>query len=264
MYKLHLGSSPLIISIPHSGVKIPNELDSLMTPVAERLQDTDWYVDRLYEFAKALNATVVSAELSRYVVDLNRDPTGNSLYPGQFTTGLCPTTTFMNEPLYTDDSVVNEVEINRRVTEYWQPYHREIQNQLSRVKSEHGYALLFDAHSIASRVPALFDGQLPDLNYGTFNGKSCAVSISKLLECLNTHEFSSVLNGRFKGGYITRHYGNPGNNIHAVQLELSQATYMNEATGEWDEPKAQSIQAVLKQLCLALIDWKPATINTSS
>jgi len=262
MYKLHLGKSPLVISIPHAGLVIPEQVKVHMTQEAARLVDTDWFVDKLYEFAKDLDVTIIAAELSRYVIDLNRDPDGVSLYPGQFTTGLCPLETFDKHALYKSDYLLDEQEVAHRRQQYWQPYHDEIIQQTSRVRALHGHCVLLDGHSIASEVPTLFDGQLPDLNFGTFNGASADEDLADALNKLDMMGYSSIFNGRFKGGYITRHYGKPEQSIHAIQLEISQATYLNESNRQWHSDKASALQAYLKQLCHTLIHWKPATIKS--
>ena len=264
MVKVHEGNSALIISVPHAGTEIPDDIRRSMTAIAANVQDTDWYVDRLYQFAKQLDATMIVATLSRYVIDLNRDPQDNSLYPGQFTTSLCPVMTFNQEQLYASENVPSEEQICHRREQYWQPYHDQITAQISRIKSHHGHAVLLDAHSIASRVPELFTGQLCDLNFGTFNGQSCDAVLETLVEAIDHAGFSAVLNGRFKGGFITRHYGAPEQQIHAIQLELSQATYMNEETKQWDPAKATRLQQYLGELCQQLIAWKPATIATNT
>ena len=239
IYTLTRGTAPLLISIPHLGTRLPAEVRAQLTDVATVLQDTDWHLDLLYGFAAELGATVLQAEVSRYAVDLNRPPNDVSLYPGQTTTRLCPTETFHGEPLYLDDEqdpdaigqshAITPAERERRLQTYWQPYHAALQAELGRLRSAHDNVLLWDAHSIASVLPRLFDGKLPDLNFGTAGGQSCATTlIEQVRACTERYPFSQVLNGRFKGGYITRHYGEPVRGIHAIQLEMSQYLYMSE------------------------------------
>ena len=224
------GSAPLLISIPHVGTAIPSDIASRMTDAALRTPDTDWHLDRLYSFAQALGASVLRANYARYVVDLNRPPDDANLYPGQNTTGLCPVDTFDSEPLYREGCTPDAAEIALRRARYWQPYHDQLATELMRLRSEHKSVVLWDAHSIRSVVPRFFEGTLPALNFGTANGLSCDPLLSEsILNCVADHEqFTHALNGRFKGGYITRNYGNPASGIHAIQLEMAQNTYMHE------------------------------------
>jgi len=233
IFTLHQGEIPLLISIPHLGTTLPAEIIPSFTPEASVLSDTDWNLDRLYEFAKGLGASVLGATVSRYAIDLNRPLTGESLYPGQTTTGLCPTETFRGVALYPASYVLDSVEIERRMRQYWQPYHNALQEELSRLRKKHRHVLLWEAHSIASVLPRLFDGKLPDFNFGTNDGATCDPSImAAVLMPLSMASpampFTHVLNGRFKGGYITRHYGNPDRGVHTIQLEMCQSLYMNE------------------------------------
>ncbi len=229
-YTFSEGTLPLLISIPHLGTDIPDDLQAGMTAVAALRQDTDWHLDRLYAFAQAMGASVLRARVSRYVIDLNRPPDGRSLYPGRTTTGLCPTETFRGEPLYPPEGAPDAAEQARRLARYWQPYHDRLRDALDALKARHGTVLLWDAHSIASTLPRLFDGRLPDLNFGTADGASCAPAIiDAVMQVAGTGAYTHVLNGRFKGGYITRHYGAPAQGVHAIQLEKSQLIYMDEA-----------------------------------
>jgi len=242
------GRRPILISMPHNGVQIPDKIKSQMTESAKKLVDTDWYLDKLYQFAIDQGCYLINPLYSRYVIDLNRPQNDENLYPGQNTTGLCPTTQFDNQPIYKTDAQPNQQAINRRVEKYWQPYHEKLANCLQQLKSEFGQALLFEAHSIKSKVPRFFDGQLLDLNFGDFNGQSCSEILSQRLTDWQIDDYSKIMNGRFKGGYITRAYGEPNNNIHAIQLELSQATYMDEEKLQYHQVKSQKIEKTLKKL----------------
>ncbi len=248
------GNSPLLISMPHVGVAIPDDIALHMTDQAKKLVDTDWYVDWLYNFLDEMDCSVLCARYSRYVIDLNRNPGGGSLYPGQSETGLCPTTSFDNAALYLKGQKPDNTEITRRKELYWQPYHDRLRAELNRIKAQYGYALLWDAHSIKSHVPRFFDEQLPDLNLGSGGGTSCAPALAdKLLATATASPYTAVLNGRFKGGYITRHYGDPENNIHAIQLEISQITYMDEAPAfTCQKDRADRLRPVLKAMISAL------------
>lgn len=227
-YRFRPGRTPLLVSMPHTGTSIPKPLMRYLTPAALALPDTDWHLEKLYDFLEEIGASVLIATHSRYVVDLNRPPDNANLYPGQDTTPLVPIDTFHKEPLYQPGREPTESEIAGRVATYWQPYHVKLAEELGHLREKYDYALLWDAHSIFSEVPRFFRGKLADLNLGTADGTSCGAGIGEAL--LNkVSDCSAVLNGRFKGGYITRTYGDPANGIHAVQLELSEATYMDES-----------------------------------
>lgn len=218
-----------MISIPHLGTEIPSDILGQMTDIAGVTADTDWHLDLLYDFAANMGASVLGARFSRYVVDLNRPASGESLYPGQTTTGLCPSETFRGEPLYPDGGAPDAAEVERRLKAYWHPYHAKLRQELDRLKARFGHVLLWEAHSIASVLPRLFEGKLPDLNIGTNSGNSCdARVLDALTAALPAQRFTWVANGRFKGGHITRAYGQPSQGVHAVQLEMCQSTYMNE------------------------------------
>jgi len=248
---LQRGRVPLLISLPHDGSFIPADLAARMRPAARRSPDTDWHVGRLYEpLAHALGASLLKPLASRYVIDLNRPADGHALYPGQRETGLVPTIGFDGEPLYLDGETPERGEVQQRINEYWRPYHQAISEELVGLCAEHGRAVLWEGHSIRSRVPLLFEGRLPDFNLGTASGASCGVALQAQLQaCLAAQSrFSFAVNGRFKGGYITRHYGNPDAHVQAVQLELAQLNYMDEGTFEYDEGKAVAVQALISQL----------------
>lgn len=224
------GRSPLLISMPHVGTHLPEPIAARMTPQALELPDTDWHLERLYDFADAIGASVLAATHSRYVVDLNRPPDGANLYPGQDTTGLCPLDTFAKAPVYRGGQEPTDSEIAARVQTCWRPYHARLSEELASLKRRHGCALLWEAHSILSELPRFFSGRLPDFNLGTADGASCGPGIGEALlkVAQRAAGYSAVLNGRFKGGYITRHYAKPNESVHAVQLELASTTYMDE------------------------------------
>ena len=258
VYELHRGASPLIVSMPHSGLELPAQLAARMTPVANSLKDTDWHIPQLYDFVKAMGATVIKANFSRYVVDLNRPANGESLYPGQATTGTCPVITFQDEPLYLPGQEFDDSELSQRIATYWQPYHSALAAEIERVKAMHGHCVLYDAHSIRSQVPRLFDGTLPVLNLGTARGDSCTPPLSDKLEAVlaDQCQFDWVANGRFVGGYITRHYGSPANKVQGVQMELAQNAYMQEDNSNAYCPqRAGQLQTVLREIMGILVNW---------
>lgn len=226
-FRFQRGRVPLLVSMPHTGTYVPDELRKRLTPAALALPDTDWHLERLYDFLDELGASRLVATHSRYVVDLNRPPDDANLYPGQDTTGIVPEDTFSKERVYLAGREPTNDEIIERIETCWHPYHAKLKQTLEELKAEHGYALLWDAHSIVSRCPRFFQGKLPDLNLGTADGRSCAPGVGEAL--LKAVEgYSAVLNGRFKGGYITRRYGDPASRVQAVQLEMACCTYMDE------------------------------------
>lgn len=252
------GSTPLLVSIPHCGTHVPDDIAARLTPAARALPDTDWHVDRLYDFAAGLGAGVLAATHSRYVIDLNRPPDDRPLYPGADSTGLCPTTTFADEPIYANGDNPRNDEVARRIETYWRPYHDRIGDVLTELRARHGVALLFEAHSIRSEVPRFFEGRLPDLNLGTAGGGSSDPGLVRRLVslCDGAHDYSHVLNGRFKGGYITRAHGRPEDGVHAIQLELSQATYMIEDPPFTYLPeRAGRVRPLLRSLLTEMLDW---------
>ncbi len=250
------GTSPLVISVPHAGTGLPPELASQLTPLALTVPDTDWHVGELYGFAAALGTTVIVARQSRYLIDLNRPPDDAALYTAAPQTGLCPALSFAGEPLYLDGrAAVPAAEAARRRTLYWQPYHAELRAQLNAARAKHGYALLLDAHSIRSVVPRLFEGRLPDINIGTNDGRSCSPRLTEALRARleAMPRWSHVVDGRFKGGHITRHYGQPAQGVHALQIELAQCSYMDEAEGAYHAARAAPLQELLQALLKALL-----------
>jgi N-formylglutamate deformylase len=260
-YRFRAGTAPLLVSMPHVGTYVPAELAARMTDAALFLPDTDWHLERLYDFLDALGASVLVATHSRYVIDLNRPPDNASLYPGQDTTGLVPIDTFARAAVYRDGALPTDAEISSRVAQFWHPYHAQLERELERLRAAHGYALLWDAHCIASRVPRFFPGRLPDLNLGTADGASCASGVEAAVAAVAhaAPAYSAVLNGRFKGGYITRRYGRPDAGVHAVQLELAEIIYMDEAPPyEFDEVRAARLRPYLLAMLKKMLEVAPA------
>jgi len=250
------GTAPLLVSMPHIGTDIPPELRGDYVPRALTLEDTDWRLDRVYNCLPALGASVLRPRYSRYVIDLNRPPDDAPMYPGASNTELCPTRFFSGDPLYLPGREPSPEERWRRRAIYWEPYHQALRRELERIKAEHGYALLWDAHSIRSEIPWLFEGTLPDLNIGTADGASADPAITQAVAAAAARyaDVSQVVNGRFKGGYITRNYGNPKHHVHALQLEMCQSLYMSEKPPyEYDQALAQGIQPVLKDMLAAAL-----------
>ena len=254
------GEAPLILSLPHTGTDIPDPIEwRLATPGIGR-KDTDWRIDQLYGFARELDATTVRTRLSRTVIDVNRDPSGASLYPGRATTELLPTTTFDGGALYRHGEQPDAAEVERRRAAYFDPYHQALAAELARLRASHPRVIVWDAHSIRSRVPRLFLGELPVLNLGTNEGQSCDPALREVLCSLCAGSgFSWVADGRFKGGWITRHYGQPEAGVHAVQIELAQRGYMDEdRPGAWDPARAAPLQAALRRMLEAAVGWARA------
>lgn len=249
------GDGPVVLAMPHTGTHVPEAIFARLTPRGQVLSDTDWHIDRLYE-GLLPGATVVRATFHRYVIDANRPPSGESLYPGQNTTGLVPLTDFDGDPLWTDPPDAAEVEARRR--DWHAPYHAALAAELERVRARHGVAILYDCHSIRSRIPFLFDGLLPDFNVGTNGGTTCAPAIEAAVArlCAGAEGYTSVLNGRFKGGWTTRHYGRPAEGLHAVQMELAQSTHLaTEAPPfAYDPAKAERLRRPLGAILATLQD----------
>ena len=250
IFTLHQGTAPLLVSVPHDGTFVPDDIAQRLTPAARRVPDTDWHIARLYAFARELGASMIVPTHSRYVVDLNRSEDDVSLYPGQNTTGLCPVVRFSGEPVYLQGREPTPEEIAERVERYWRPYHQALRMELDRLRAVHGRAVLWEGHSIRGELPFLFQGRLADMNLGTAAGTSCSPALQQRLEAVlaGQEEFDSVVNGRFKGGHITRHYGDPASGIEAVQMETSQRAYMDEASFAYDEAKAARAQALIRRL----------------
>jgi len=247
-FRFQSGESPLLISVPHDGREIPADISDRMTDIGRAIPDTDWHVAKLYDFATELGANCIVANYSRYVIDINRSDDDGTLYPGKVATGLCPEQTFAGEAIYRSGGV-DEKERSARIDSYWRPYHRKICATLTAIRARHGYALLWDAHSICSVVPRLFDGELPTLNLGTNDTASCDAGLEKAVaDIALASSYSTAVNGRFKGGYITRHYGKPENDIHAVQLEIAQRAYMDEETALYAPGKAAKLRETLQEM----------------
>ena len=250
-FRLHRGDSPLLVSMPHIGTQIPADLHDAYSIRALSVEDTDWHLDLLYDFLDDIGASVIKPCYSRYVIDLNRPPDDAPMYPGASNTELCPTRFFTGDPLYKPGREPDLQERARRRQNYWAPYHQALATELERIRAQHGYALLWDAHSIRSELPWLFEGILPGLNIGTAGGTSADTSVADAVvaACAGTGQFSHVLNGRFKGGYITRHYGDPQSRIHAVQLEMCRFVYMREDAPFVFEPDlARAVQPQLRNM----------------
>lgn len=250
IFTLHRGSAPLLISLPHNGTALPDDIAACLTDTAKRVPDTDWHVARLYDFARALGASILVPLYSRYVVDLNRPEDDVSLYPGQNTTGLCPIVQFTGEPVYRDGQQPTPDEIAVRVDRYWRPYHRALTEEIARIRATHGRVVLWEGHSIRSVVPFLFEGRLPDFNLGTAGGDSCSPALRhRLVQALETQaDYSFVVDGRFRGGYITRHYSDIAAGVETVQLELAQLNYMDEDSFEYLPERAEKTQTLIRRL----------------
>ena len=239
--------------MPHSGIEIPEYIVKTMTQEALMRKDTDWFVDKLYDFAPLLGANIIKPTFSRYVIDLNRGVDRINLYPGANSTELCPTTTFNLSSIYLEGKEPSVEEIENRIEKYWQPYHNCIQKRLAEIKAKHGFAILLDAHSILSEVPRFFEGQLPDFNFGTVDDTSSASAVINSIQGINYSPYSMVCNQRFKGGYITRAYGQPDENIHTIQLELSQHTYMNESDLTFNQSSFERVHPYIEQVVKQLL-----------
>lgn len=260
---IHRGETPLIVSLPHTGMEIPPDIEARLVSRSLALRDTDWWIDRLYAFSRELGATVIRTRLSRTVIDVNRDPSGASLYPGQATTGLCPSTSFDGRPLYREGEEPDEAEVAARRAAFFDPYHAALSAELARLSNGGRPVVLYDCHSIRSRVPRLFEGELPVFNIGTNDGRSADPAVQSIVEAHCTRSpFPTVSNGRFKGGWITRGRGAPDAGVHAVQMEIACRGYMDEseedAPAPFDPARAAPISAVLEPLLTALRDWASA------
>jgi N-formylglutamate deformylase len=258
LFTLHRGTAPLVVSVPHVGTEIPDDVAAQLVPRAQATEDADWHLDRLYDFVTGLGASLLVPRFARYVVDLNRPPENTPMYPGRNNTELCPTRSFGGEPLYRDGRTPGDAEVARRAAAYWRPYHEALQAEVDRLRARHGRAMLLDGHSIQAELPWLFEGRLPDLNLGTADGASCAPALRARLAGVlaGQAEYTHVVDGRFKGGYITRHYGRPAEGIHAVQMEMGWHCYLA-PPHDYDEARADRVRPVLRTLVETLIGWTP-------
>ena len=259
-YQLFAGSAPLLVSVPHSGTDLPAPLRERLVPRAAAVEDTDWHLDRLYAFARELGASLIVPTYSRYLIDLNRPPEDTPMYPGVNNTGLVPLHFFSGDALYRDGQTPDAAETAERVATYWQPYHHAVAAELARLRALHGHAVLFDAHSIKSELPWLFEGRLPHLNLGTASGSSCAASLAEALGRVLDQQtrYTHVVDGRFKGGHITRRYGQPAEQVHAVQLEMCWRCYLDEASpSTWNAARAAEVTPLLRELVETMVAWRP-------
>lgn len=258
LFRFKEGRTPLLISVPHAGLYVPPDISARFQPSAHSLPDTDRHVDRLYDFAESMGAWMLVATHNRYVVDLNRPVDGSVLYPGENNTELVPLSDFDLNPVYLPGQEPDQAEHDERIKRYWQPYHDCLAQTLEAISGRYGIALLFDAHSIPSEVPRFFSGRLQDLNLGSADGEAASPElVARLGEiCTRTDDYSSIVDGRFKGGHITRTWGDPARGIHAIQMELVQATYMDESGNRaFREDLAAGIRPVLKELLRCMLDW---------
>jgi N-formylglutamate deformylase len=249
--EVHRGNSPVILAFPHTGTWVPDDIAAKLNGEGRKLRDTDWHIHELYQ-GLLPEATTVRATFHRYCIDANRDPSGASLYPGQNTTSLIPLTDFDEQPLWIEGKAPDAAEIAARTVRFHRPYHAALEAEIERVKAAHGVALVYDSHSIRSVCPFLFEGTLPDFNIGTDNGRTCNPLLEQAVAsiCSTAEGYSSVLNGRFRGGWTTRHCGRPEHGVHAIQMELAQATHLkNEALPfDYDVEKAAPLRSVLQKI----------------
>ncbi|MBL8519832.1 MAG: N-formylglutamate deformylase [Betaproteobacteria bacterium] len=268
LFELVPGDAAVIVNVPHAGTFLPDDIRAALTPEGREVPDTDWHVDTLFrDLARKRNITFMAATHSRIVTDLNRDPSGASLYPGASNTEICPTSTFHDQPHYLPGRAPGAAEIARRVERYWRPYHARLAAEIERIRARHGHAILLDGHSIVSRAPRFFEGRLPDLNLGTADGASAAPAVAEaaarvLASAGAAAGLTFVHNGRFKGGYITRHYGQPRQNVHALQLETAQCCYMDESRpNDFNAARAAPLASVLAALLDALVALPTSTLG---
>ncbi len=254
------GTTPLLISVPHAGTYVTDAIARRLTPEAAAMPDTDWHVEKLYSFVGEIGAGLLVANHSRYAIDLNRDPTGTPLYPGADNTELVPLGTFARQPVYRDGQAPDAAEVSERVETFWKPYHAALATELSAIRARHGIAVLWDGHSIWSVVPRFFEGRLPDLNLGSASGTSADADLTSCARAaLDGPGMSLVVDGRFKGGYITRRYGKPADGVHALQLEKAMVAYMEEAPPyRWDAARAAPMVARLRRTMGAVLAWATA------
>jgi formiminoglutamase len=263
--QVHRGDAPLVVSFPHTGTELPPDVAEQLVSPWLATKDADWWIDQLYDFAAELGATTVRTRISRTAIDVNRDPSGASLYPGQATTELCPTTTFDGEALYRAGQAPSQDEIDRRLETWFEPYHLALEGEIARLRRRFGAVVLYDAHAIRSTIPRLFEGELPHCNIGTNSGASCDPRLANAVaDVCASSPFSSILNGRFKGGWTTRRYGRPETGVHAIQMELACRAYMREpeeppAEGSWPSPyeaaRAERARTILRRVLEACLTF---------
>ena len=270
---IHRGDAPLIVSFPHTGTDLPEALEGRFVSPWLARRDADWWVHQLYAFAHELGASTVRTAISRSVIDVNRDPSGASLYPGQATTGLCPLITFDDEPLYRPGCEPDEAEIGRRREHWFAPYHAALQADIARLRERHPRVVVYDAHSIRSHIPHLFDGELPQFNIGSNNDASCDNALTDAVEAVCAGSgYSHVRNGRFRGGWITRHHSDIGGGVHSLQMELACRGYMDEPAAvtpdnwptPWRDDRAAALPAVLRQVLQACLDFAASSKRNSA
>ena len=255
-FELIVGDGPIILAQPHGGTYVPSEILAKLNATGQALADADWHIMRLYD-GLCKNATIIKANFHRYMIDANRDPADISLYPGQNSTSLCPVTDFDGAPIYKSGMEPSADEILNRKQTWHAPYHHALQNQIHRVKSHHDIAVVYDCHSIRSRIPFLFEGTLPDLNIGTDDGRTCSPELQSIVhKCAASSPYNTVLNGRFRGGWTTRHYGKPQTDVHAIQMEIAQQAYLEHEHAPWnyDAAKSAKLRIVLTQILDHLAD----------
>ena len=264
VFEVHQGSSPVILGLPHTGTDVPDDIWARLNDNGRILADTDWHIHQLYD-GLLDNVTTVRATFHRYCIDANRDPEGVSLYPGQNTTTLIPTTDFDGLAIWKDGEAPHEADIADRIARFHKPYHDALAAEIERVKTIHGVAILYDCHSIRSHIPFLFEGKLPDFNIGTDLGKTCdpKIEAAAVEVTANADGYTSILNGRFKGGWTTRHYGRPQNGVHAIQMELAQSTHLatESLPFAYDRARAEPLRAHLKNL-LQRLDQIAASLKS--
>jgi formiminoglutamase len=260
-HEIREGTSPIILGFPHTGTEVPPEIWARLNHNGKLLADTDWHIHNLYD-GLLDGITTVRATFHRYVIDANRDPQGISLYPGQNTTGLIPETDFDGKAIWNDDQAPDETDIAKRLRDFHAPYHAALAAEIERVKAIHGVAILYDCHSIRSHIPFLFESKLPDFNIGTDMGKTCDSAIEQAAVAVTSAAagYDSVLNGRFKGGWTTRHYANPEHGVHVIQMELAQSTHLaTEAPPfAYDAAKAERLRVHLKDILVRLAEIAPS------
>ena len=260
IFTLYRGTAPLLVSLPHVGTHLPEALRTRMVGRALQVEDTDWHLAELYDFVRACGASLLVPRASRFMIDLNRPPENTPMYPGVNNTELCPTRFFSGEPIYLDGQAPDDAEVQARLASHWRPYHDALRAELARLKSAHGHAVLFDGHSIKTELPWLYEGRLPNLNLGTASAASCDASLRAALMAVLAGQsaFSHVTDGRFKGGFITRHYGQPTLGVHAAQLEMTWDSYMDEAPPwVWRPERAAGVLPVLRALVNTMLTWRP-------